>query len=326
MTRLKITLFSLILGVLSVTACRPQMENLPLYSRTIAEVGTYEIKEDQLRFRFKLELDKFPKDFIEKYRKLPLNEENQLKPIFDQVFHKMIEDYSILTYGEKHNVKISDDELEQRFERKQKRLSKKDLESLLTEKEIPYHRWKNLVEDQIRVQYVMENMLGDDLKVSFGEIQTYYNKHRDEFKTTEEVHVRHIVTDSQDKANDILSRIQKGENFAQLAVNHSISPDRARGGDLGFYSKGTMPKVFDQAFTLKKGEISSIIKSEYGFHIFKLLDKRPAGYKEIKDVMQGIQQKLFEAKLKATYKTWMAKIKKEVPVTLEEENLKSFIL
>lgn len=297
-----------------------------MYSREVARVGDYQIKEDYLRFRLKLELNKFPKDYVEKYRQRPLDDQNRLKPVLNQVLNKMVEDYAILSYGKTQKIEITDEEIKLRFEKRQSQMSPKDLENTLGAEKIPYHRWKRLVEDQLRVEFVLEKALGDKLKVTLPEIQSYYGKNRAAYKTKESAWIRHIVTDTRDKADEILARLEKNENFAQLAVNHSISPDRARGGDLGFIERGTYPEVFDKAFELEKGSTSGVIKSEYGYHIFKLIDKKPAGVRSLEEAMPEIQQKLFEEKLKTQYKKWIEEVMKDVVVVVHADILKSFVL
>lgn len=316
----------LIVTVVGLVACFEKQGIKPEYSRVIARVGNDEIKEDLLRFRFKLELDKFPKQYVEQYRQKPLDEENRLKPVLDNVLNQMIESRCIIGYGEKKNIVISNDELQKRFVERQSQMDPKDLENILREEQVPYHRWKELVEGELRVQYVLEKAIGDSLKVSVAEISDYYHKNKSDFKHADEVRVRHIVTDTRAKAEEILKRIQSGENFAELAVKHSISPDRAQGGALGYYERGVYPTVFDKAFDMNHGEVSAIVESEYGFHIFKLLDKRPAGFKSLEEVAAVIQKKLFEEKLKSHYKMFINKARQEVSVKIIEENLKSFIL
>lgn len=318
-------LLSLLIG-LYAASCRAPQGEIPEYSRDIATVGNYRVKEDLLRFRFRLALNNFPKKYVEQHRKEPLDANNPLKPVLDDVFNKILEDDAILAYGDKHKIVIPEEELKKRFETKQNAMSRKELESVLAGGDVPYARWKKLAEDQIRVQYVLEKSLGDKLKVSAAEVQNYYSRNRNEFKVAETVRVRHIVTDTKEKAEALFKRIQAGENFAQLAVNHSISPDRARGGDLGYYGKATMPVAFDEAFKLKKGQVSPIIKSEYGFHIFKLIDRKPPGIKTLNEVAPSIGEKIFEQKLKSHYGPWIGKVKKEIPASLDEEALKNFVL
>ena len=173
----------------------------------------------------------------------------------------------------------------------------------------------------------MELELGAELKVSLSEVSRYYYKHRADYNVAERVRVRQIVTDSIDKANDLHKRLKLGENFAKMAVNHSLSPDRAQGGDVGYFVRGTFPKEFDEAcFKLRKGELSPVVKSDYGFHIFKLLNKKPAGRKKLEEVAAQINQKLFEEKLKKKYDPWMQKVRSEVKVEIQKEVLQNFIL
>lgn len=330
--RLQTALFFLLL--LGVPACRggdPAQKAghfvLPLYSREIARVGSYSIKEDDLRFRLSLELDKFPRSFVEEHKNQPVTAENPLRTVLDRVLSKVIEDHVILAYGAQNKTEMTAEELKIAFENKKQGISPKELDSLLAEKKIPFRRWKQMVENELRVQFVLDRVLSDKIKVSVAEVQQYYGAHRDEFAVAEQVRARHIVTDSQAKSEEIYQRLKNGENFAKLAVNHSLSPDRSRGGDLGYFARGTFPKEFDETcFYLEKGEISPIVKSDYGYHIFKLIDKKPAGVKDLKQVAAGIHQKLFEQKLAKQFEEWMTVVKKRVKVQIFEENLKDFVL
>src|SRR5690606_22575432 len=103
--------------------------------------------------------------------------------------------------------------------------------------------------------------------------QAYYENHLSEFRVPAAVRLRQIVTDPKEKAESILRRLRNGENFAKLARDLSLSPDRERGGDVGFITQGLFPREFDVGFSMKPGEISPIITSAYGFHLFKVLEK-----------------------------------------------------
>lgn len=331
-SKIKIIFFSCLVLMACRTDSRRQVDSenqtpsLPVYSQEIARVGPFIVKEDWLRFRYRLELDKFPEEFIEKYKKEPFNETNPLKIVFDRVLNKVIEDHLILAYGENKGIAIPEEELQNRFERKMQDMSQKELESLLNEKSIPFRRWKDLVQNDIKIQFILAEVLSKDLEVKFSEMRNYYEGHKNEFEVTEQVRVRQIVTDTKEKAEEIHKRLRSGENFAKLAVNHSQSPDRAKGGDLGYFSKGIFPAEFDEVcFNLEKGEISSVIKSNYGFHIFKLIDKKPPGIKKLSQVMGPIHGQLFEEKLQKKYIEWIGEVRKEIPVLLDEKNLENFL-
>ena len=314
-------------------SCEGQNQNqilsrrpLPPYSREIAKIGPYVLKEDFLRFRLSLELDG-PTPFFQDEKGKGFEQNDFVKDSLNRILEKLIEDYLILAYGEKHNFVISEEELQIQFEKKKAFFDQKEFETLLHDKNIPYRRWKELQENEIRLQYILEKAFSKDIIVSPEDIRNYYFSNRKEFEVPERVRVRHIVTDSQEKAVDLLKRLERGENFAKLAVNHSLSPDRRYGGDLGYFSRGTFPKEFDEiCFLLEKGEISPIVRSDYGYHIFKLIDKKPLGIKPLSQVMASLYRELFQKKVREEYDQLMKKAKQEISVEIQEENLRNFVL
>ncbi|MFQ5975844.1 MAG: peptidylprolyl isomerase [Candidatus Hydrothermarchaeales archaeon] len=89
------------------------------------------------------------------------------------------------------------------------------------------------------------------------------------------IRASHILVEKHSEAVALIEEIKKGESFAELARKHSICPSRKRGGDLGFFGHGQMVKEFERAaFKLKKGEVSDIVKTKFGYHIIKLTDKK----------------------------------------------------
>lgn len=83
----------------------------------------------------------------------------------------------------------------------------------------------------------------------------------------------HILVAKFSEAHAILKQIKKGESFAKLAQEHSLDGSRKRGGDLGYFGRGMMVKEFEKAaFALEKGQVSDVIKTQFGYHIIKRLD------------------------------------------------------
>jgi len=87
------------------------------------------------------------------------------------------------------------------------------------------------------------------------------------------VHCAHILVEKLSLAQEIKTKIANGESFANLAKQHSIDSSKKRGGDLGFFGRGTMVREFEKAaFALEKGQVSDIVKTQFGYHIIKRLD------------------------------------------------------
>lgn len=90
---------------------------------------------------------------------------------------------------------------------------------------------------------------------------------------TDKVHCAHILVKTEQEAKAILERIKKGEKFSNIAQQVSLCPSGKRGGDLGTFGRGKMVKEFENAaFAIDKGEISGIVKTQFGYHIIKRLE------------------------------------------------------
>ena len=87
------------------------------------------------------------------------------------------------------------------------------------------------------------------------------------------VHCAHILVKTEKEVNTVLERLKKGESFSAIAKDVSLCPSKKRGGDLGTFGRGQMVKEFEQvAFALDKGQISGIVKTQFGYHIIRRLE------------------------------------------------------
>ncbi len=134
-----------------------------------------------------------------------------------------------------------------------------------------------------------------------AELRAYYNQHIDDYKVQNRVHAEHIlfktvgktdaeVAEIKKKAEDVLAQAKKGANFEDLAKKNSEDDaSKAKGGDLGWIVEGqTVPEFQKAAFSLPKGSISDLVKTEYGFHIIKVIDHEQAHTKTYEEVRNEI--------------------------------------
>ncbi len=88
-----------------------------------------------------------------------------------------------------------------------------------------------------------------------------------------QIRCAHILVEKQSTALEIMEKLKKGESFSKLAMEYSLDGSRRQGGDLGFFGKGMMVKPFeDAAFALEKGQVSGLVKTQFGYHIIKRLE------------------------------------------------------
>ena len=122
--------------------------------------------------------------------------------------------------------------------------------------------------------------------------QTVYKAKSERFKVDEQVRVRHILINpttpnAREKIDEVVNKLASGAEFATLAKEVSADPgSAAKGGDLGFFTKGRMlPEFETAAFALKKkGDLSGVIETKFGFHVLQLEEKRPAGIRPFEEV------------------------------------------
>ena len=115
-------------------------------------------------------------------------------------------------------------------------------------------------------------------------------------KPEQEIHARHILVDTKAEAEEVIKRLKNGEDFATLA-NEKSKDTNAKGGDLGFFTRGQMLKPFeDAAFALDVGQISEPVKTQFGWHVIKVEEKRDQPPPSFDDVKEAIMGQLVQAK------------------------------
>ncbi len=149
------------------------------------------------------------------------------------------------------------------------------------------------------------------VQISDKETETYYKKHREEFRRPVEIRARQMLFKTRDEANDVLKLLKEGGDFATLARKYSQSPDRENGGALGYFPAGQLPVEFDKVlFKLPVRQVSDPVESPYGFHLFLVERKRKAGLRPYAVVKDEITAKLYQQKEETAFHQWLENLKK----------------
>jgi len=161
----------------------------------------------------------------------------------------------------------------------------------------------------------------DKIKVSDAEAKKAYEEHKSAFKRPETVHARHILVKTESEAKAIIAELNKTPKsklkakFEELAKSKSTGPSAVRGGDLGYFGRKQMVKPFsDAAFALKPGQYTKTpVKTQFGYHVIYVEDKKPAQTIPFKDVKERLKQNLkmekFKEKMQKLAKDLRAKAK-----------------
>ena len=148
----------------------------------------------------------------------------------------------------------------------------------------------------------VENYLEGEGKVTDKEIRDFYKQNQKSF-INEKISARHILLKSKKEAEAVLKEINAGGDFAKLAASKSIGPSGPKGGDLGSFGRGQMVPEFEKtAFALKKGEVGGPVRTQFGYHIIKVTERKGKEPVPIEKVMPQIRQSLVGQKLEAYIK------------------------
>ena len=183
------------------------------------------------------------------------------------------------------------------------------------------------VEDFKRAM-VIDALLEEELRgkdeVSDSEIQRYYKENQDRFTEPGEVRIRHIVVNSEPILKEVLMKLSEGEGFEKLASTYNIDKSREDGGSLGYIRRGQLAPSFAQfegaAFSLKrKGEVSEVVKTPYGYHLIKLEDRRGTALRPFDEVREKIRFFLQSKKKQDAYLQYVKEAKSRAKIVVNEK-------
>jgi peptidyl-prolyl cis-trans isomerase C len=155
--------------------------------------------------------------------------------------------------------------------------------------------------------------------VTDEEVKTAYDKEASKIKVAERVRARHILVQTEKEAKDVLARLNKGEKFEDIAKQVSLDGSKDYGGDLGYFSAEEMvPEFSKAAFALKKDDISQPVKTDYGWHVIKLEDRKQGGAQPFEQVKAGIKAVLMRKKVQDT----VNELRKQAKIEILDPDLK----
>jgi peptidyl-prolyl cis-trans isomerase C len=159
------------------------------------------------------------------------------------------------------------------------------------------------------------------VQVSDAEIQRYFADHAAEFEEPEKVHVLQVVVASKEEALAVREKLRRNpQTFAEVARKSSIAPEGKGGGDLGYIGRGSgFPEVFDVTFTLPLNRVSDVTPSPYGFHIFKVVDRRAPQRRTLEQARGEIAEKLAREKRAQVQQDYVKGLRERARIEVDEK-------
>ena len=235
-----------------------------------------------------------------------------------QIVGELLMKHLVHQWARDHSIAISERELKQTVKKIQNSYPNDIAFDLyLKRKKIDKKEWKQNIKNHLLNKKVLQRIGTSAKKPSLKEIKSYYQNHPNLFKKRERILIHHIFHKKKEIIIRIQSALRRGESL-KMAVRQFIADPRITKAQ--WVEKGIL-QVFDQAFSLKKNEISPIWSSSYAYHIIQVLDKKPAQNIPLEEAMPQISQKLLDQRRKALFKKWLDTQSKKAFILKNEEVL-----
>jgi peptidyl-prolyl cis-trans isomerase C len=229
----------------------------------------------------------------------------QKPKVFRDVLDQMIAFKLLIQESKAQNVSITDTELDQSIAKiRQQFPNEQEFTSALGQRRMTLDDLKKETRDQMTVDKMVRGTLSD-VTVTDAEISSFYQGNGPRFQQPEGVRASHILIkaantapdatkkEARTKAEGLLKEAQSGGDFAALAKANSEDGSAADGGDLGFFQRGQMvPEFENAAFALQPGQLSSIVESQFGYHIIKVTERRAARTVPLEEAKDRIREYL----------------------------------
>jgi peptidyl-prolyl cis-trans isomerase C len=222
-------------------------------------------------------------------------------------------------------VTITDADIEQALQNYRQDYPGTSFETMLQERHLTLQSWRNELKESLIMEKLLEQAVYTRIDVTNVDVAAYYKANRSQFDRPAQVQARQIMVAGEEEGQKVLDLLRQGQPFADVAQEYSLSPDAEQGGDLGFFARGEMPPEFDEVvFELPVNRLSDLVKSEYGYHIFLVEQKRKASRLKRKEAEKEVRQ-ILEAQMKEdVYLEWLQEMRARAEISVDwaqlEEN------
>jgi peptidyl-prolyl cis-trans isomerase SurA len=189
--------------------------------------------------------------------------------------------------------------------------------------------YKGNFRNQLLTQEVIRREVGSRVDIGHDDVKKYYDEHKQEFVRPEQVVLADIflstegktpeqVAAIQKKANDLLARLKKGDEFSELAKRNSEGPTAKDGGELGAFERGQLSKQLeDTVFALNKNQLTDVIQTKTGFEVLKVLEHFEAGLQPVEKVEPEIENRIYAERMAPILRNYLGELREESYVVVK---------
>ncbi|MFZ5468864.1 MAG: peptidylprolyl isomerase [Myxococcota bacterium] len=246
----------------------------------------------------------------------------QLEPLKRALLRTLLERTLLLQAAKAANVEVPPEEVDRRVLRLSADFPAEGFDEVLAQGQTPLAELKRQTSELIAIEKLFAEHVYPRVAVTEEEIRQHYEKNSEAYTEPETVRAAQIVVKELDEAKRVQAQLRAGKKFSDLARRYSLSPDAKVGGDLGWFSRGVMPPGFDEVvFRLSVNQVSEVVDTEYGFHLFKVMEKRPERKRELSEVRRQVEERLLADKRAAAQAEYVRALEQKARVRVNEQAL-----
>jgi peptidyl-prolyl cis-trans isomerase SurA len=261
-----------------------------------------------------------------------LEKQERVRALCQQVLERLIEEKLIDQEVKKSGIKVSSKEVEATLEEVKRRngVTQEGLEKALAAEGLTLETYKKQIEKGLQRKKLINFAVKVETKAGEKEFREFYQKNTDRYRANETYRPGHIllvipkeatqeeIREIRKKAQNILEKIKGGEDFGEMALLYSGDASSNNRGDLGYFRKGELLPVFErEAFRLKVGEVSGIVRTEFGFHIIKLLDRKGVDPLPFEEVREKVLSDYYESEMEKAFKQYLSTLKEKSVIEIK---------
>ena len=239
-----------------------------------------------------------------------------------RVLHDLIDRRLLGQAAQLHGIRVSDAEIQRSVEALRLDYPGTAFDELLEEEGLSLEVLKARNAGQLLIEKLFLEEVFARVAITDAEVDEWLEANPGALDRPAQVRALQLVVKTEEEARSLHTQLRKGADFQELAREHSLSPDAKMGGDLGWFAKGEMPPPFDEVcFALAPGRISDVVGSSFGFHLFKVLEKRPARSPEIAELRAEAEARLRAEKESMAQERYLEQLRAAAAIHIDEEAL-----
>lgn len=231
----------------------------------------------------------------------------------ENAVENMITEELLRQEAEKAGIVVTDADVDAEWAKLEKQYGSKE-QLLMLASQSGYT--EEALRKQMYHQIELRKILGPTIEVTDDKVKEYYEANKQYMETPLEVKASHILVATEDEAKAILQQLKDGADFAALAKEKSTDPgSKDNGGDLGFFGSGVMAPEFEEAaFALKAGDLSDIVKTQFGYHIIKVTERKEATTPTYEEKKDELLEQLKDQEIYNKSGTWLEEVRSKATV------------